>query len=134
MSHDDLIAVIDVDPSGNQKAPENMADHHRRAPEIVDHLDHLFGREVTAGMAGVVDPKRVDLWLSGTTKPRPDILQRLVVADEAAHVIESEFSEDTTRGWFFRSNPYLDRYTPAEYIKIDPERVLFAARAFADGE
>lgn len=112
---------------------------HRRAVEatfadLVRVLQETLGRSLVAFLAGGVDPRTVDRWARGATKPRPDSEARLRTAFQVLQLLLSRDSAHTARAWFIGLNPQLDDRSPAQMLhdgKLGD--VMVAAKSFTLG-
>lgn len=118
---------------------QNEERSHRASVEvdiaqIASFLQENLGSRVTALIGKVTDSREVGRWASGEHRPRPPSEQRLRVAYQVFHLVQSAESPHTVRAWFVGLNPQLDDTSPAEAIASDRHRdVLAAARAFVAG-
>jgi hypothetical protein len=111
---------------------------HRKATEatiadLVRTLQEVLGRQLVAALANV-DPKTVDRWIEGQTKPRAESERRLRTAFQIYQLLLSRDSEHTARAWFLGLNPQLDDVSPIEALKENRLReVVVAAKSFTLG-
>lgn len=99
--------------------------------DIAAALQRLFGRELTAVMAGVDNTRTVGQWARGESSPHSSNERRLRSAFRVASLLlEGGESERTVRSWFMGMNPHLDDRSPAEVIKVNPAEVMEAAKDF----
>jgi hypothetical protein len=99
--------------------------------DVATALQRLFGRELTALMAGVDNTRTVAQWARGESLPHSSNERRLRSAYRVASLLlEGGESERTVRSWFMGMNPLLDDLSPAEVIKEKPTEVMEAAKDF----
>jgi hypothetical protein len=101
---------------------------------ITEYLQDLFGKRLTAVIAGVTDPALVGEWALGASEPPADAERQLRVAFDVAESLIQAESRQTVQTWFMGMNRLLDDRAPALVIADDPAAVQRAARSFlADG-
>jgi hypothetical protein len=105
-----------------------------RIDEIVGFLQDTLGQRLVAHLAGVTDPKAVGRWARGEREPRAEADQRLRLAYQVFHLLQSRESQHTVRAWFVGLNPQLDDEAPAEAIRAGRLRdVWAAAKSYVSG-
>jgi hypothetical protein len=97
--------------------------------EVAGALQRLFGRELTALMAGIQIARTVGQWARGESEPHAANENRLRMAYRVAVLLlEGGETERTVRSWFTGMNPHLGDRAPAQVIGDDPAAVLAAAK------
>jgi hypothetical protein len=97
--------------------------------EIAAWLQQMFGRELTAIMAGIQTARTVGQWARGECEPQFSNELRLRNAYRVALLlIEGGETERTVRSWFTGMNPLLGDRAPARIIGEEPEEVVAAAK------
>lgn len=72
--------------------------------------------------------------MRGEREPRSDAEQRLRVAYQVFHLLQSRESQHTVRAWFVGLNPQLDDEAPADAIRAGRLRdVWVAAKSYLAG-
>jgi hypothetical protein len=97
---------------------------------IIGYLQDLFGKGLTAVIAGVADPVLVAEWAVGEGEPPADAERRLRAAFDVAESLMQVESRQTVQTWFMGMNPLLDDRAPAVAIADDPAAVKRAALSF----
>lgn len=97
---------------------------------IVRTVDGLFGQQLTALMAGVLDPKLVGKWTRGEETPPVDAVDRLLHALRIVELLKERQSEEDVQAWFLGRNAQLGGRAPVLVVASDPDRVEDAAHAF----
>lgn len=94
----------------------------------------LLGDELVA-YALATEPAQLTALASGTGSLAPDQRRRVEVLAELADTLIAEAGTRGARSWMLGANAHLDEASPASALRdgFDPERVLRAARAFAEG-
>jgi hypothetical protein len=105
--------------------------------EIAAFLQQQLGKNLTAYISGVNDPKMVSHWIGRHHIPRDQPQMRLRESYQAARLIVSAYGNETAKAWFYTSNARLDDQAPAYVLRTATrwEELRFivpAARAFAD--
>jgi hypothetical protein len=94
-------------------------------PRAVLMLKKMLGRDLTAYVAGVCDPGRVDLWTTGF--PDPGIEKRVCLAYRLAIVLCMMDQCDEVRSWFLTPQARLEDLSPAMLIREGGDRDDVAA-------
>lgn len=97
------------------------------------HLQQVFGQKLTAVILGITDPKAVGRYARGEQKPQGVVESRLRAAFQITALLQQAEPDEIVRAWFMGMNPQLDDEAPALVVRIDPARVLQAAREFLAG-
>jgi hypothetical protein len=105
--------------------------------EIALFLKAHLGKNTTAYISGVSDPKMVTHWIAQHNTPRDRPQMRLREAYRAAELLVDAHGDETAKAWFVGSNVELGDQAPAYVIRNastweDLRLVLPAARAFAE--
>jgi hypothetical protein len=96
---------------------------------IAATLQGLFGRELTALMAGIQSARTVGQWARGESEPHASNERRLRNAYRVALLLlAGGETERTVRSWFTGMNPLLDDRAPAQVVGDDLAGVLAAAK------
>ena len=93
-------------------------------------LQALFGRWLTAAIAGVKDARRVGRWARGTEVPRLQAAAALEHTLQVVELLRTRQGDAAVRSWFRTMQPHLGDRSPALLIRSEPEHVMQAARAF----
>jgi len=102
--------------------------------DIAEFLQETLGQKLVAYMANVQDPKTVGQWARKAHMPRSDAEERLRIAFQVFHLLQSEESAHTVRAWFIGMNPQLDDEAPADAIRAGRLKdVWVAAKAYVAG-
>ena len=99
-------------------------------------LQETLSRRLTAYIAGVKEGKTVSRWATGEIVEirQTDVERRLRAAYAIASLLLAHVDPQTTKAWFIGINPQLDDESPAELIREDRFKEVFAAaRAFVVG-
>jgi hypothetical protein len=104
--------------------------------EIATYLRQHLGKNTTAYISGVSDPKMVSRWIAGLNKPRDPAQLRMRESYQAARLLVTAYGDETAKAWFLGSNAHLDDQAPAYIVRQatnweDMRFVVAAARAFA---
>lgn len=106
--------------------------------ELVADLNKNLGTTLVAFMANVRSRQLPGRWATppgtpGHTEPRDDAKQRLLLAHQVFHALESEENEHVARQWLIGANPRFGGESPAarirEYAAVE---VFGALDAFLD--
>lgn len=97
---------------------------------MIDHLQELFGRRLTAAIIGVTKADLVGELARGRRQPAAAEARRIRETFRVVTLLEEGESPESIRLWFTGMNPALDDRAPAVVLANDPEAVLSAARAF----
>lgn len=104
---------------------------------VVDRVQAILGRQVTAYLAGMPDARAITRWANGTAgQPRSvEAEQRLRETFTLCQLLTGAGEADTTiRAWFLGLNPGLDDTPPVDAIRDGRLReVRSVALAFAGG-
>jgi hypothetical protein len=93
-------------------------------------LQALFGRSLTAAIAGVKDARRVGRWARGTEVPRLQAAAALEHTLQVVELLRTRQDDAAIRSWFRTMQPALGNRSPALLIRSEPEQVMQAAKAF----
>lgn len=93
-------------------------------------LQALFGRWLTAAIAGVKDARRVGRWARGTELPRPQAAAALEHTLQVVELLRTRQDDAAIRSWFRNLQADLGNRSPALLIRSEPEQVMRAARTF----
>ena len=104
--------------------------------EIALFLRAHLGKQTTAYISGVTDPKMVSHWIARHNTPRQRPQLRMREAYRAAELLVGAYGDEAAKAWFLGSNVELGDQAPAYVIRNantweDLRLVLPAARALA---
>ncbi|WP_245933265.1 hypothetical protein [Arthrobacter livingstonensis] len=97
-------------------------------------LNSGLGATLVAALTGSKDPRISYKWARDTgPEPRPDAVQRLLLAHRAWIAVSTNEGEHVGRLWFIGANPWLDESSPIEAISnLESKKVMKAAQAMID--
>ena len=106
--------------------------------EIALFLRAHLGKQTTAYISGVSDPKMVSHWIERRNTPRQRPQLRMREAYRAAELLVDAYGDEAANAWLLGSNVELGDQAPAYVIRNantweDLRLVLPAARALAGG-
>jgi hypothetical protein len=104
--------------------------------EVALFLRAHLGKQTTAYISGITDPKMVSHWIARHNTPRQRPQLRMREAYRAAELLVGAYGDEAAKAWFLGSNVDLGDQAPAYVIRNantweDLRLVLPAARALA---
>lgn len=123
-------------PRSGREPLELLAAHD--IGQVAAFLQAHLGQRITAYLSGIKDAKMVGRWVAGRSRPRELSGFRLRSAYPVVRLLSEAFDDETTRAWFFGTNPQLGDRAPAHVLRHgenpdDFGAILPAAREFIGG-
>ena len=102
--------------------------------EVVRQLNGALGATLVAALTGSKDPRVSYKWArENGPEPRPEAVQRLLLAHRAWIAVSANEGEHVARLWFIGANPWLDEISPIEAISnLESRKVMTAAQAMIE--
>lgn len=102
--------------------------------EVVRQLNSGLGATLVAALTGSKDPRISYKWARDSgPEPRPEAIQRLLLAHRAWIAVSANEGEHVARNWFIGANPWLDEISPIEAIgNLESKKVMNAAQAMIE--